>query len=391
MCSWRTLFIIGALTGHVHTTPTSPTPTTTGAPSHEPAVPSVQSTVPQTLTLTAWSADELETFIFSSASSSHPLYIKAFANVSDVYVLSATLNIVAGADVKIVGCSVEQRGHVGISVLALSGGHVRRVVEVASGATLTLWSIALIDGYHTQQGAAMYSFGNVFLGNVVVANNTCIASNAWISGGILANFGGSYTLQHCEIVSNRVTQGTLQNGISGGVVLFGDSTQSVRFSGVTLRNNTVNVTTSGQTIYGAIVSLSATQDNLISMTNLTFESNQVAAGFVNGGLIQIYQGGDFTAARFLARNNHIRAGNDISGGLIQLYECGDFILSEAGLTGNTIKSVSGRFVIYAMHPHWPPYTDTDLRLTRGFKIHQRYNQRRTGRRGSKRNNQLALL
>jgi hypothetical protein len=150
---------------------------------------------------------------------------------------SNTITLVAGTTFTLTAVNNSTDGATGLPIIAAndnltiagngdtlqrstaSGTPAFRLLDVASGASLTLNNLTLQDGLAfgagvAAEGGAIYNQGTLLLGGVIVQNNSAQGSAGQSSsppgqsaagGGIYS--GGSLTLQGCTVQNNQATGG----------------------------------------------------------------------------------------------------------------------------------------------------------------------------------------
>ncbi len=104
----------------------------------------------------------------------------------------------------------------GATQLAVSGGNVRRVFEIAGGTAVTITGLTVCDGYALDYGGGIFSAGDLLLQNVRV-----LSSTAPYGGGIYISQGNA-TLNATQVFNNDANEG---GGlyIAQGNVMLGDT------------------------------------------------------------------------------------------------------------------------------------------------------------------------
>ena len=270
--------------------------------------------------------------------------------------LSATLTIASGTDVTISGRGGSY-GNVGAEV-ALSGSESMRVIEVASGGALTLFSVALIRGFAGEMAAAIYSSGgSVTLVNVTMSEHT--AMNGWdnwmVGCLIVLTSSPSHTLiRNCEIVHNRVEQTTSWGGITGGLILIDASSTTTTIENCRISSNNVSVT-SGNQVYGGLINK---QVGVLVLRNTTFDYNLISADTVVGGCVQQVEASDVEASDVIVQNNTITSatnnnGAKAEGAFMHMTSSGNLMVRRMAATHNQIRGfetvLGGVFFVQYTH------------------------------------------
>jgi hypothetical protein len=165
--------------------------------------------------------------------------------------------------------------------LGVSGDDLYRVIEIDSGATLSMNGLAIRHGYDTNQGGGIFNdHGTLSIDNMVIAENT---AGGGIGGG-LDNAGGSVKISNTSFIDNL---GFHDGGISNnGTMTVAKST----FSGNHART-------------GGAIDNSGT----LTVTETTFKDN--IADPISGGAIQ--NSGAVVLANSTFFNNGSPVGGDI--------------------------------------------------------------------------------
>ncbi|HNT74232.1 MAG TPA: choice-of-anchor D domain-containing protein [Anaerolineae bacterium] len=103
----------------------------------------------------------------------------------------------------------------GATQLAVSGGNVRRVFEIAGGAAVTITGLTVCDGYALDYGGGIFSAGDLLLQNVRM-----LSSTAPYGGGIYISQGNA-TLNETQVVNNDANEGGGLYIAQGNVMLGG--------------------------------------------------------------------------------------------------------------------------------------------------------------------------
>jgi len=232
-----------------------------------------------------------------------------------------------------------------------------RLLEVASGASLTLQNLTLQNGLASQwtagwQGGAIYNQGTLVLDGVTVQGNMAgpgggLEFGNAFGGGIFSS-GGSVTLEGDTIVHNNeaISGSEGGNAYGGGVCAMGGT---VTVTNATLDNNTAEAgrgsgasSPEGSAYGGGLYANGAS----VTLTNATLDGNGAAAnnvpdaffsyGAFGGGLY--LSGGTTTLANCTVQENSALNGNPYGhgeGGGIYIYS------GTVHVDGATLAQVTG--------------------------------------------------
>ena len=155
----------------------------------------------------------------------------------------------------------------GAGSLAISGNRASRIFSIASGVTVAISGLSLLNGYDASFGGAISNAGNLTIANSTLANNAAGTTNSGSVGGAVSN-GGALTITNSTLSGNLATYGgcidngknppallTITNSIlsnnsayTGGCI-YNSSALTVTITNNTLANN--SATENGGGIYNA--------------------------------------------------------------------------------------------------------------------------------------------
>jgi xanthomonalisin len=262
--------------------------------------------------------------------------------VSGAYITFS--NTLAGATIRLTSGELMISSNLTIDASALpggltiNGGHNGRIIQVANGATSTLVSLTLTNGYLIgSDGAAIYNAGVLSLANCTLAGNTFYSSSSG-QGGAVGNVG-RLTLNGCTFSGNLA-------GYGGAILNQGAvcSMQNCTFAG-----NTSSVGGGG-----AIMNVLAATLNIL---HCTFTGNSAAGsgGDIDNSSSQVNITNSILAAS-TPNDIYNEAGSTNTLGGSNIVQ----VLNNAGtLIGtNTIRSVNPQLATLGNHggPTWtmPP-------------------------------------
>jgi hypothetical protein len=155
----------------------------------------------------------------------------------------------------------------GVADLELSGNMVTRVVNVASGATVSISDLTITKGGAVSDGGGINNSGSLTITRVAVTNNKSTRGGAGIY-----NAGPALTIVNSSI-SGNVIQG--YGSVYGGGLMSEVLGGTLTVSGSTFANNSALAASfayySGYSAQGGGVRLSG--NNTVSFTNCTFSGN----------------------------------------------------------------------------------------------------------------------
>jgi fibronectin-binding autotransporter adhesin len=160
-----------------------------------------------------------------------------------------------------------------------SGTPIFRLLDVATGGSLTLQSLTLQGGSATfidaelySVGGAIYNQGALTLSGVTVQNNTTL-----LAGGGIYSYEGSVTLEGGSIVSDNDVVDSVANGVGGGGGGLYAEYSTVTVTNATLDNNSV----SGTEAYGGGICV---YDSTVTLSSAALSNNLVTGNGYGGGL-----------------------------------------------------------------------------------------------------------
>lgn len=224
-----------------------------------------------------------------------------------------------------------------VTPLALSGGGSLRVLDVETGARVSLSFLAIEDGLASEEGGGILNDGNLTLLDVKMNHNTVTTGgDGAAGGGALAN-DGSATVSYSTISDNLATStgyGTFAGGIanSGGALTLSLDT----FSG-----NQADNTGGGDALGGAVSDGTGT----VTITGSTFTDNSATGsygtygGAIDGGSYGISTGNitisDSTFSGNSATGTYYGpgSGGGADGGAINTF--GTMVVSDSTIADNT--------------------------------------------------------
>ena len=152
----------------------------------------------------------------------------------------------------------------GAGSLAISGNHASRIFEVATGKTVTLDKLMLIDGYHPTHGGAIYNTGTLTISDSIISGN-----QVGVSGSSATTVGGAISNSGTLLITNSTLSGNLAHGQGyGGCVDNGANPPSI----LTITNSTFSGNSAGS--LGGCISNGST----LVITNSTLSSNAASTG-----------------------------------------------------------------------------------------------------------------
>lgn len=222
----------------------------------------------------------------------------------------------------------------GGSAVTISGNNAVRVLQVNSGAALTLRNLVIANGNASLLSGGLYNSGtatinnstfsnnrgsdgggifNASSGTVIINNSTFTDNSATNSGGAVSGFGTA-TISHSTFSGNSASSG-------GGIASFG---------GTVIINNSTISGNSANTLAGGF-----NNGGTATINNSTISGNSASGG---GG---IYNGsGDtLTVSNSTISNNS--AGSNFGGGLYN--NGGAATISNGTISGNSASSGGGIF------------------------------------------------
>ncbi len=189
----------------------------------------------------------------------------------------------------------------GAGVLAISGNHQSRVVNIAAGAgnTVEISGLTIKEGSTKSDGTDFFGGGGVLIqsgtvnliDSVITANSATNSGNP--SGGGVDNEGGVVTITRCAITNNTITNNIASNGafyLGGGVFNEGTS--------MTINNSTISGNVCGP--FGA-------GGGIAFFTSMTLTNSTVFGNSANVG------GNIFRGGGTLTFKNNIIAGGALTG------------------------------------------------------------------------------
>lgn len=173
----------------------------------------------------------------------------------------------------------------GDKLITLSGGSVRRIFSVGTGASLQLHEMTLTAGSATMGGAITTQ------GTLSITKSTLVNNGASKYGGAIYNSGGNVTITDSTLSGNQVPTGNTSGTSGNGGAIYNAS------GTLTVVRSTVsgNIGSRG----GGIFSISPTGPVALSVTDSTFSGN--SAG--EGGAINVTLGGPVSIASSTIANN----------------------------------------------------------------------------------------
>jgi len=180
----------------------------------------------------------------------------------------------------------------GSAVTTIDGNNISRILQIFTGATVTVSGVQIINGNSSADGGGIFNDGALTLNNSRVANNSTTSA---ISGGGGIFNSGTMTLNHA-VVDNNSSVGGATIGSGGGITINQASSVST-INNSTISNNTaVNnggglyitagmVTINDSSIDGNIVN-HQTGGGIYSAGTLTIDGSTISAnqGFLGAGI-----------------------------------------------------------------------------------------------------------
>jgi hypothetical protein len=225
----------------------------------------------------------------------------------------------------------------------ISGNGSSRILELTAGATVTLDSLALFDGYpgaSASGGAIIVNTGTTLtLNNSTVSNNTCYQGGGIINGGTLTlnnstvtsnsaagNYGGGiYNIGSISLNNSKVS-GNSSSGDGGGIWSQGT---------LSLTNSTLSGNSS--TTFGG--GIACTLGSRLTINNCTLSGNSANTNVAGGG-----DGGGIYNLGTMAVNNSTLSSNSASS-TIQggggIFNQGTSTLTNCTLSGNSAPNGYG--------------------------------------------------
>jgi hypothetical protein len=119
----------------------------------------------------------------------------------------------------------------GASLLAVSGGGVGRVFDIAAGAVVGISGLAVSGGL-ADAGGGILNAGSLTLNGVTVSGNEALGDSAatGVGGGLFNEPGASLAVSGCLFINNQVVGGTAGLGYGGGLFNEGTATLTARLA-----------------------------------------------------------------------------------------------------------------------------------------------------------------
>ena len=224
----------------------------------------------------------------------------------------------------------------GGSAVTISGNNAVRVLQVNSGAALTLQNLVIANGNASLLSGGLYNLGTATISNSTFSNNlgsfgggidnessgTLTISNSTFSGNSATNSGGAVSSSGTMTVSNSTISGNSANTLAGGIAIFGGT--------VTVSNSTISGN-SANTLAGGLVNNGGT----MTINNSTISGNSADSG---GG---IYNGSGSTVTVSNSTISGNSASSTFGGGLYN--NGGAATISNSTISGNSASSGGGIF------------------------------------------------
>ncbi len=146
---------------------------------------------------------------------------------------------------------------------------------------LTLNNCVLTANLAGQRGGAIFVGGNtanLTLNNCTLSNNT-----GHVTGGAIQNFGPVVALNNCTLSGNSTVTGpggAIWNTANGG------NTQTITLTNCTLSGNAASINSDGDAIFNSTVTTSFTSAARITVSNCTFDGNDIVNSYFYTGGVQ---------------------------------------------------------------------------------------------------------
>jgi predicted outer membrane repeat protein len=195
----------------------------------------------------------------------------------------------------------------GADQLSISGNHLSRVFEVASGVTDALSGMTISNGQASSGGSGILNSGTLTVNNCSLSNNSV--------GGIANEPGGALTLNGCMLSGNSALSG-------GGIYNYGNATLTV--SNSTVVQNTA--TGDGGGIFN---------EGKVTISGCTLAGNK--ASTLGGGIYSSGRGSTLTITGSSLLGNSASS----AGGGIFVEGSGTLSISGSTLSGNSAVNGGG--------------------------------------------------
>jgi LPXTG-site transpeptidase (sortase) family protein len=182
-----------------------------------------------------------------------------------------------------------------------------RIMEVDTGANLTLNNITISNGYADDGGGILNFGGTLTITNSTVSNNSAVSTDisSAYGGAIFNDSTGTLTIKNSTFTGNSAT--SLSNSGAIGGAIYNGSGGDLTIINSTFSDNQAIDNGSGGGTGGAIVNNSST----LTIKNSTFSGNSASdsnGGIINGGLSGIM----YLENTILANNTANGVGSDCS-------------------------------------------------------------------------------